>query len=188
MYDYQDLQVFTFVNRTGSDPDLVIDNASDALIKGVEAELTVRPARGLTALIAGGYLDARYRNFRSAVTELNYSGNRLPGSSRFTLSGVLRYEASLGQAGIYGQLDGSYRSRIFFETANASRLSQAGYALVNARLGFRLLEERLDLSVFANNLTDRRYLVDAIDLSSFGLDQLNYGEPRTFGVQARMSF
>jgi iron complex outermembrane recepter protein len=188
IYDYQNLQVFTFVNRNGNSPQLVIDNASDATIKGLEAELTVRPVRGLTALVSAGYLDARYRDFRSAISALSFSGNRLPGSSRFTLSGVLRYETSIGQAGIYGQLDGSYRSRIFFDTANTARLSQPGYALLNARLGFKLLDERLDLSLFANNITDRRYLLDAIDLSSFGLDQLNYAEPRTFGVQARMSF
>jgi iron complex outermembrane recepter protein len=188
LYDYQNLQVFTFVNRNGNSPQLVIDNASDALIKGFEAELTVRPLRGLTALISGGYLDARYRNFRSAITSLSYSGNRLPGSSRVTLSGVLRYDGTVGSTGIYAQVDGAYRSRVFFETANTQRLSQPGYALVNGRLGVRLLDERLDLSAFVNNLTNRRYLIDAIDLSSFGLDQLNYGEPRTFGVQARVTF
>ncbi|MGH8236785.1 MAG: TonB-dependent receptor [Steroidobacteraceae bacterium] len=187
-YDYRDLQVFTFVNRGNDRPDFVIENAADARIYGAEADLTVHPVAGLTTLLSVGFLDTEYVRFQSVAPEGDLSGNRLPATPKWTLSGLLRYETGLTPTtSIYGQIDASYRTRAFFETRNIERLSQDAYALTNLRLGVRS-GDRWDLALWVDNVLDKKYALDATDLSAFGFDQVNQAEPRTYGVSVSYAY
>lgn len=182
-YDYQDLQVFTFVNRGNERPDFVIENAADARIYGAELDLAWNTSSGLTSLLSAGFLDTEYVNFQSVSPEGDLSGNRLPAASRWTFSGLLRYETGVSdRVDAYGQIDASYRTKAFFETKNTERLSQDGYGLVNLRLGVRSSDERWDIAAWIDNALDKEYVLDALDLSAFGFDQVNQAEPRTYGV------
>lgn len=62
-YDYKDIQVsFTSQENNGT----IVENAANARIKGVEAEVTWAAAEGLEIALAGGYLDPKYKNFETA--------------------------------------------------------------------------------------------------------------------------
>jgi len=67
---------------------------------------------------------------------------------------------------------------------------QDAYALLNARLGLRL-ENGLDLSVWANNLTNKTVVNQSGVLSFFGTTSgyQNYlGAPRQIGATVRLGF
>ncbi|MDP1080693.1 TonB-dependent receptor, partial [Klebsiella pneumoniae] len=80
-YDYQDLQVYSYVVR-GPTSVPILDNASDAVIKGAEIELTVAPMKGLDISLGAAVLDSEYKNYISVGED--FSGNRLPTAPEFT--------------------------------------------------------------------------------------------------------
>ncbi|WP_010545775.1 TonB-dependent receptor, partial [Sphingomonas elodea] len=58
------------------------------------------------------------------------------------------------------------------------------YDLVNARIGVRLDKGRLDLSVWARNLFDKRYF-QTLSVANTGLVSAILGDPRTLGATLR---
>jgi outer membrane receptor protein involved in Fe transport len=67
---------------------------------------------------------------------------------------------------------------------------QGAYALLNARLGLRL-DNGLDVSLWATNLTNKTVVNQSGVLSFFGTTSgyQNYlGAPRQFGMTARLGF
>lgn len=185
-YDYQDLQVFNFINA-GNVPIQFLDNASDAQIEGLELELRARPAARLDVGLGLALLDARYQDFvRDDGTD--FSGNRLVSSPRFSLSGFFAYSWPLQQGSLRLHADFSARDDMFFDASNTPRIGTDGYTLANARLAFESSNSRYGIALWGKNLTDRRYLTEVIDLSDFGLDDLVYGDPRTYGVELMLRF
>ncbi|MFP5454219.1 MAG: TonB-dependent receptor, partial [Alphaproteobacteria bacterium] len=64
------------------------------------------------------------------------------------------------------------------------------YSLWNARLDWADMFGRgIDIGVFANNITGRKYIVGGYPLASaLGFDAALYGEPRTYGLNIRYRF
>ncbi len=92
-----------------------------------------------------------------------------------------------------GSLIYNYRSNVFFEPENAPvaglDIREDGYSLVNLRLGIASRASGWELSLFANNLLDQEYLVDAGNTGgSFGNPTFIAGPPRFWGVQIDKSF
>ena len=149
---------------------------------------------------AAAYTDGKYVSFPDAPPPLeetggaqvkDISGSDLPGISRwaFSVGGEQAAPATvLGQSGeLFGAVDASYRSS-FSSSATASRyLIVEGYALVNARIGFRW-SNGWALSLWSRNLFDQNYyeLLSAAPGGS-GLYVGLPGDPRTVGVTLRMS-
>jgi len=186
-YDYSDLQVFTLVNRGGI-PVQVLTNASDARIYGLEAELVARPAEGLDVSLGLGLTNSEYRDFIGGGGE-DYSGNTLPAAPEVSFNGAVTYERPLGNVGTFViGTDFSYQSKIYLETGNLERLSQTSYWLVNSRIGLRSEDDSWEVMAWAKNIFAQKYLIDVFDISDFGFDQLNYGEPATYGLTVRFNF
>lgn len=119
------------------------------------------------------------------------SGTDLPGISKAAISVGGEYVAgqrAFGQSGQYfGAFDLSYRSS-FSSSASASRyLVVDGYALVNARIGFRATAG-WTVSVWARNLLDKNYF-DLLSAApgNTGLFVGQPGDPRTVGVTLRFA-
>jgi iron complex outermembrane receptor protein len=96
--------------------------------------------------------------------------------------------AAFGQSGeLFGGLDASYRSS-FSSSASASRyLMIDGYALLNARIGFRWADG-WSVSAWSRNLLNTNYLelLSAAPGGS-GLFVGLPGDPRTVGVTLRLA-
>ncbi|WP_421848114.1 TonB-dependent receptor [Novosphingobium sp.] len=106
-----------------------IVNAGRARSKGIEADLTVRPTRGLSFQVSGTYADAvittdlcKYTNAAFDCTVPSPSGNpnalrapagtRFAGSPRFKLSAMTRYEFPLGKFDAFLQLAAFHQSTV----------------------------------------------------------------------------
>lgn len=183
-YNYDDMQVFTLL--PGGVPVAVKRNAASARIRGVEASIVSRLASGLDLSLGGSFLDARYGQFLDGGRD--FSGNRLTGAPRWAGQAALDWTLDLpsGDA-IRARIDASAQSRVYFDTSNAERLSQAPYGLVNLRLGWQLDGGRYEFYAWGRNVTNTRFAADIVSLQDFGLDQIAYGEPTTFGVGFRLT-
>ncbi|WP_068090009.1 TonB-dependent receptor [Novosphingobium rosa] len=63
------------------------------------------------------------------------------------------------------------------------------YALVNARVGVKLLGDALDVQLWSDNLLNKTYYFNLLGLTkSTGIAQGYPGNPRSFGVRVRASF
>lgn len=190
-YDYSNLQVFQIITRDGI-PTQTFNNAASARLYGVDADITVAPIKGLEVSLGGEYLNSEYQSYVSEGE--NLSGNRLPSAPRWSLTGIVSYDTPLdGVKGaelgtLNASLDTSYRSLIYFDSHNLSRLSQSGYWLTDARLGWTTPGGALSMGVWVRNLFDKTYIVDINNLDSFGFDALSMGSPRRYGGYVQWHF
>ncbi|CAN0586434.1 unnamed protein product, partial [Laminaria digitata] len=163
-YDYSDLQVFTLVN-TGGIPTTVLDNAANAEIYGVEAELFLNPIDALTASFSAGYLESELIDFVSAG--VSQAGNDLPRTPRFSFSGAVSYKADLSDSiTLTPSVNFTYTDDYFFLTENQPLASQSAYWLVNGEVTLGS-EQGWELSGFVRNVFDKEYNVNVNDLSDF---------------------
>ena len=176
-------------------------NAKKVRVRGVEFDGSVRVSRSVSLYAAAALTDGRYVSFADAPPPLedtggpqvkDISGSDLPGISRWaaSLGGELAHPATLlGRKGeLFGAFDASYRSS-FSSSATASKyLVVDGYALVNARAGFRW-SDGWELFLWARNVLDKDYyeLLSAAP-GNTGLYVGQPGDPRTYGVALRVNF
>jgi len=175
-------------------------NAEKVRVRGAEFDTNARVRRNLYLYLAGAYSDGVYVSFRDAPPPLedtggpqvkDISGSALPGISRWAFSYGVEFSRPttlLSRAGeVFVGGDASYRSS-FSSSASASRyLVVDGYSLVNARVGVRWTDG-WTISFWARNVLDKNYfeLLSAAP-GNTGLYVGQPGDPRTFGVTARVS-
>ncbi|MEP1553450.1 MAG: TonB-dependent receptor, partial [Paraglaciecola sp.] len=122
------------------------------------------------------------------------AGNRFRLQPEWTAStGVSYYQELSDNYSLTGSLIYSYRSDIYFEPDNAPisglDISEDAISLVNARIGIANQESGWNLSLYASNLFDKEYLVDAGNTGgSFGNPTFVAGPPRFVGIDFSMSF
>lgn len=184
---YKDFQAGVFV------PALIttnIVNAGEAQFTGVEIDGAIRPFDSLSINFGGGYIDARYTDFvlpdGTDVTD-SYVLSRVP-EWNWQLGAVHRTD--VGFATLETSANYSWRSSQY-ATITADPLSKMpAYGLLNARIALTDIElgngSTLEVAAWGKNLTDKEYLVSAINLSILTVAQ--YGDPLSAGVEARVEF
>ena len=184
-YDYRDLQVFVF-DLSGPVPVQRKLNAGNARIYGLEAEITARPVQSVEFFTAVTLLDSAYKSF-IALGGVSYSGNRLVNAPSFAAAGGIRLDIPMANgSAIKANLDGTYTSPIFLYPDNATANRVGGYGLLNARLAWSSPGNRYEIALWGKNLTNTSY-VNSIS-PAITMDQLNYNEPRTYGIQLSAHF
>ncbi|HXV01584.1 MAG TPA: TonB-dependent receptor [Caulobacteraceae bacterium] len=188
--DYRDLQVFTLVTSGAGLPVNVLTNARKAHTEGIEAQMVARPVHALTASVQVGFLQTRLDQFVSHVdpAQPDFSGNQLPNSPRFSLASLLDYRIPIGPGALDLQFSTTYKSHQFFDTSNDPYTTQGGYWLENARIAYSPAGAHWEVAGYVRNLSDRKYYLDAFDLTFVGFIQGIIGAPRTFGAELNYRF
>jgi iron complex outermembrane receptor protein len=181
-YDYQNYQAYVQVGYTQ-----VVRNLP-ATVKGIEADFTTHPIRGLTLQANGALQDSEVRDvlLPDGVTIVTHSLPQAPG---FAGNALARYEFDLagGTASIQG--DVLYSGKFCFTVMCAPVEREPAYHVENFRLGFSPGGGHVDLAVFVNNAFNRAYRIYAFDGSLYWGDSLGvYAKPRTWGVTATYRF
>ena len=184
-YDYQNLQVYQTVVH-GLVTEQLFTNASAARMYGGELELEATPVRGLDLTVNTALLSAKYRNFQSEGAD--YSGNTLPSAPKVSVQAYAHYEHPLANGTFVGEIDVAYRSKIYFDTSNAARLSDPDRTFVDGRIGWRLPGDKYEVGLWAKNIFDETNISDITPIASLGFDQVNPGPPRTFGLYLRARY
>ncbi|WP_419828095.1 TonB-dependent receptor [Sphingomonas sp.] len=160
-------------------------------IKGVEAELTIAPARGLT--LTGNYAYNKVR--LPAAPNPFVTGN--PSIVVYPLyaplnsaSGAVDYSLPVGGAAIVAHVDANYADSQYTSSADPTK-SDSSF-IVNGRLSLADIRlsgsgATLAVSLWSRNLLNKQYAF----LRNFNAALGTYGifnEPRTYGVEATMRF
>ncbi|HMO75745.1 MAG TPA: TonB-dependent receptor [Sphingopyxis sp.] len=195
-YDYTDLQVLSVNRQAGSAvPTLGLDNAADATIKGIEVEATAVPADWLDLGLNLGILDAKYKNYLSGAIDpvtgdpRDFSGNRMPGAPKFTLSTFAQATLPVGDFETRWRIEYNYTGKKYYNNAQDELISSGeGYGLLNLRVAFADPGRGWELAAWARNVTGKAYIVDATDTSGFGFVPRYYGERATWGAEFSIRF
>jgi iron complex outermembrane receptor protein len=189
--NYKNLQTVAHANEAHAAIIEAIINAGSARTYGVEGSLDWRVARPLTVGLTAGYLNARYKKFGNSdptvLATFNLDGTRLTNAPETQYS----FNANFDQP-ITPQLR-LVASTLITHTANflweqsgnpgvIPDVTQDAYWLVNARIGVRTQDDKLGLSVYANNLFNSAYTTYGSSAALTG-DLLNWGNPRIVGVE-----
>jgi iron complex outermembrane receptor protein len=181
--DYEDVQVPGSIGGLSATTGIptfvgVTTNAGKARFKGVELETNLRIAESFAAAgdrlsFAGtlGYLDAKYREFLTAVTfdeitgrptaprEVNVADFReVQNTPKWTMSGSLDYDTPAFGGRLNANTTMSYRSSSQQLELRVPGLDQKGFALLDANLVWRAPNGRMTLGLHGKNLLDKRYI------------------------------
>jgi len=186
--DYRNLQVSQFFGLAGGR----VTNAANATIKGIEADFTAIPFKGLTLNGGIGLLDPKYDDFANVnAAGASAAGKRLQNTAKITGTLGAQYEFAVAPLG--GSLtlrgDVNYRGDTFDEPLNDPRFRTPPFALVNARLSYTPDKGNWDLAIWAENLLDKQYLL-GVQSDPFAPNEAqgSFGRPRTFGASVSYKF
>jgi iron complex outermembrane receptor protein len=198
MSDYSSLQIRQAVNTGG----VAIVPVDKARIKGVELELLAKPVTGLTLGINGAYTDAKIRRgtlnaFPDALGTINMgslqtpapvsvAGNRLTRAPRWQGNVMANYEmpVSYGHVSFYTGL--RFQSETHFQETNQSLDQFKGEAWHEVDLRVTTGNDHWELSVFANNVFDKRYATQIVPF--FILPNATLNTPRSIGARLAFNF
>jgi len=177
-YDYRNYQGF-FLDVATS----VVQNVN-AREKGGELELALVPVHGLNLQLGLSHLESIVPYTPTPAGTIVPA--QMPQAPHWSFNAVARYQWPMfgGQMSI--EADGKYNSYQYLELYNGPVDYQAGYAVVNSRLGWASADGRWEVEGFVRNLADKWYRIYSSDLSGLlGSTQSVYGPPRTYGATMR---
>lgn len=181
-----------------------IYNGPNARIKGIEADINIRPTDGLTISAAASYTDAKTRNNLCAIDDPTYQctadpdnsiaapkGTRLPVTPKFNGNATVRYAFPVGPGELHLQSviahRGSASSDIRVDVANELGRIR-GSTTVDFAIGFDW--SRYSFELFLQNAFDER-----AELSRFsncgqcnGRVQILVNQPQTLGARLGAKF
>lgn len=187
-YQYSNFQ--SSVQDTNSLLTVTRDSGS-ASAYGFETSLTAQATSWMQLFANYGYIDARFDQRDENGNRQAYAGYTFRLTPKHTLAVGANLEQPLEDRGLVAFLTPSFtwKSRVYFEDANSSALSQSPYGLLNARLGLRSVDQGWSVALYGQNLLNRHYLIDAGNTGeTIGLPTYIAGTPRLFGAQASVKF
>lgn len=84
-------------------------------------------------------------------------GGQLPATPRYRVGITPRYDHDFGGFGAFAQVSLNYQSDSIFSLSQDPLLKQAGYAIVDASIGFHDPSSRYNLTLFVKNAFDQTY-------------------------------
>lgn len=185
--DYQNFQV-TLQDDAGN---FYVDNAGNAKNIGVEAEFKLAVNEDLEWFTNLAWIDAKIDDDSNNG---DLAGNRFRLQPEYTLGTGLLYSRELNsQYRLNSSVMYTFRSDIFFEEDNAPvagfDVSQPAVQLTSLRLGLEHSQQNWSVTLYASNLFDKEYLVDAGNTGgAFGYPSFIAGAPRFIGIEFRKTF
>lgn len=181
-YDYQDFQAVSYVGIGN------LTSNNDATVFGAELEFQASPAEGWFINAGAGFLfdtnveDVNRVSFTDP-TQIFTADRELAEAPTFSGNILVRKDwYALG--GDWGaQIDANYTGERFTDVLNQSALVLDDYINSNANLSYRHEETDVEIRLWMRNLFDKQVATN--ELAAPGLDllgQLNFNEPRTYGI------
>lgn len=177
-------------------------NAEKVRVLGLEVDGNIRFGNTFSLYGSAAYTDGKYVSFKNAPVPLeetggeqafkDISGGVLPGISKWAgsvggeLSGAGKFLAQDGR--FFIAADTYYRSSFSSSSSPSQYLNIDGYALVNARMGFRA-SNGTSVALWTRNALNQNYVEQLLAApGNAGQYGAVLGDPRTYGVTLRYSF
>lgn len=180
-YDYKNPQIRVQRVSAGGFPFNQLITLDKSKIYGLELEVTVEPADGLTLQSSVSLLDTEIVEDSADPSLALFDGNQFALAAQTSFTVLARYETEISsnlRASI--QLDGKYNGDYQLNAENLPWLEQDDYFLANARLTIGQIEDGVEFSLWGKNLLDQTFSVGSYSL--FGAYPIYYNEPRTYGA------
>lgn len=185
-YKYKDYQ------QSYTDPQTLQSftiTVGDSTMSGLEATLGYMPSNTLSMTASIGLLDAKFADETADGSEFQYGGNRFRLAPEVSGAFNINKIFTLGDWEVSADWLMSYQSEVFFESSNYPGLSQDAYWLVDASLKFQQPNSFYAFEIYADNLFDEEYLIDAGNTGGgLGIPTFVAGMPRIFGARVYFEF
>ncbi len=162
----------------------VTRNTGSLTSKGLELELSAKPARGFQLDYNAGYTDANYKSLKvsSNGQTVNLDGKKQIFTPDITSMLALQYSYILSEKHQWQftvRAEWFYFGERYFDLANTIR--QSPYTIYNTRVGAG--NKYLSIFFWARNIGNRKYMEYGYDFGAVHL-----GAPATYGVSVRAMF
>lgn len=186
--EYRDYQVSQFQPVGNNLVAPVMANAGKVRSYGPELELLAFPLPGLTLRNSTALLSSKYVDFPDGGGPgVDFSGNRAEYAPRWATHTTLEYQRSVLDVVAIGALSYSWRSGFSTQPSNLPAFEADVRRLLGARLGFTTGDDRLDVSLYADNLLDERY-IETVNRGTLGTIYGRFGAPRSVGLQVQYRY
>lgn len=172
-YVYDGYQAYSIIENS----QFITNNK--ARITGVETELGGTLGDGFTYNIFGTYLDAKV--FDIAMPSGDILTRRMPQAPKWSVGGMARYEWEQFAGKLAVSTNWKWNSSLYFDAFNSPIGYQKAYATGDVRIEYKPNDYPIELAVFVQNVTDKKYLTYSTDLSFISVAQHVFGKPRWFG-------
>lgn len=198
--NYTDFQINQFRDLGGGRTAIVIGNAATVKTKGIEFEMTARPARGLMLAGGIGFLKANYDNL--PLDPVTIVSGKLPNAPDAQASGSIEYETAVSSSlMVRSSFTYTYRGNYFSSLDNRRQVTIGspagpvtipydrvkGFGYADARIALGAENGRWEAALFARNLFNNTY-VEGYERDFFGTLIEGLGDPRTYGIEATFRF
>jgi iron complex outermembrane receptor protein len=180
-YNYQGYQAFQNVGVNQ-----YISN-HQAYEHGAEFEFNTRPVNGL---YLGTFVTFLSSKVKGITLPDGYVTDRvLPQAPDFSLGWQVHYQFPVGPGQLSLGTDWKHESGSYFETNNAPDDYEPGRTIGNVRVTYAIMDGKVELAGFVNNVTDKWYRVYNLDLSGLlGSTNQTYAKPRTWGASVTLRY
>ena len=177
-----------------------IQNAGDAVLKGVEGDITalVNPLGKFN--LSADYLSAVFKKFDATLQE--YAANGSSTTIPYNLAGYTLIQAphwSLGagfehnwilpaDAGLTARIQTSLRTAQYFSNYDFADSRQGTYTVSDAMLVYTAPNDRYEVQAYVHNLENSTYLSYAAETGTAHGYEYSFGAPRTFGAKLTVRF
>ena len=153
-----------------------LGNVPLAQIKGFEADVTLKPMKGLDLNVGFGFTDSNIKSFGDPA----FIGNELPLISRYTMNAGINYVRPISDdLDLNWRVDYNRIGRTWWDVPNST--SRDPVDLVNMRLG--VSSRKFTVTAFAQNLFNEIYNAE---FSPGGF--VFKARPRRYGIEASLNF
>ncbi len=197
VWNYQTTQAALAYNNGVPASTSFLANVGSVISRGAEVQVTVKPAPGWHITGWAAYNNASYGSFHDAqcpqesgvAAVCDLTGKQVPFTPRYSTDLRAEYEHQIGEGiNAYFVADWNWRSAQNVSLSLDPYSDIKPYGIVNLRVGARMLNETLDLSLFGNNLFNANYLITSTYNSTTKTFTALAGAPLQVGMTARLKF
>lgn len=196
-YDYRDFQ--TAVQPEVTPSGLIFrTDLGEASAYGAELSFTGRATEALTLFGNYAFIDASFDEVSRTGRPQELAGNTFRLTPKHSFAAGLGFTGELAGTALFVRPSYTWKSRVYFEEqwqgevfleefrpgGLAPGLYQDGYGLLNLRAGAELMGGRAEVELWADNLLDTQFIIDAGN-TGLALYAPTYipGPPLLFGVR-----
>ncbi len=200
-YQYDNFQTTVAVDAgPGQPPEFELVNGGTADSKGIEFGFTANPFEGMDIFGTYAYNRGRFNETDDNGNAQLFGGNQFRLSPDHSFSIGFNFEKPTEYGTWFLTPTYTRKDKVYFEDENQDAynvvdpstgsviysvpgVSQDAFGLMNIRAGVRLMEDRLTVQAYAENLFDKEYIIDGGNTGgSFGIPTFIAGAPRFYGV------
>jgi iron complex outermembrane receptor protein len=177
---YKDIQVLLIRGAS-----VVIDNAAEATIYGLEIDLEAQPTDALFLRGSLGLMENEFDEWSDDTGD--FTDRKLRNSPELTANSLAAYTADLGGNGsLKPWAEVQYQDEMFLDGENTPQLETPSRTLVNAGLAWTSPGDRWEIEARVTNATDERVLDGGFNvLNFFGYMEGYYNPPRRYWLTLR---